>query len=478
MRTAMRNPPAPPISRRSLLRRSALGFGTLGLYSLLSQHDQASAADGSSHARRPQFPPRAKRVIFMFMHGGVSHVDSFDPKPRLTRDNGKPIPFKRELSFADENLGGLRQSSWSFRRYGQSGIPVSDLFPHVASCADDLCIVRSMVGEGIDHGAAMLQLHTGTFSFTRPSIGSWVVYGLGSENENLPGFITIKPTLWQGGDKNWSSSFLPGQTQGVPLGTSTSSIDRLQKNPIENLIGRPPPAQQQYELEMLRTINARHQRLRGRDTNLEARIHSLELAFRMQVRAPEAFAVDGESKRVHELYGLDDKVTRDFGWQCLLARRLAERGVRFIQCTHSGKEEKWDHHRGIVAGHSDSAREVDKPIAGLLKDLKHRGLLDDTLVIWGGEFGRTPYSEADGRDHNPYGFTIWMAGGGVKPGFVYGATDEFGYQAVEGRMHVHDLHATILHLLGIDHESLTYHYSGRDFRLTDVHGNVAHKILA
>lgn len=470
------------MSRRGLLRRSALGFGALGLYSLLDESGllAESALAGPLANRKPHFSPRAKRIIFLFMHGGVSHVDTFDPKPRLDTDHGKPLPIKRSLTFNAASAGGLMGSPWEFKRHGQSGLPVSELFPEVASCADDLCVIRSMVGEGVDHGAAMLQLFTGTFSFTRPSMGAWALYGLGTENQNLPGFITIKPTQWQGGDKLFATSFLPGVFQGTPIGSSPMAVEDLIENPIDHVLPRgTAPREQELELEFLREMNRRHADDRRLDRDLEARIQAFELAFRMQAEAPEAFDISRESEATRNMYGLDEDVTRDFGWQCLLARRLSERGVRVVQATHSGIEEKWDHHSDILRLHPIRSREVDKPIAALIKDLKGRGLLDETLVVWGSEFGRTPFSEgADGRDHNPYGFSIFMAGGGVKAGSVYGATDEFGYHAVEDRMHIHDLHATILHLMGIDHERLTYRYSGRDFRLTDVAGTVASKIFA
>ena len=469
-------------SRRSLLRRSALGFGSLGLYSLLQESNllAATAPGGPLASKQPHFAPRAKRIIFLFMHGGVSHVDTFDPKPRLDSDNGKPLPIKRSLTFNAKEAGGLMRSPWEFKQRGESGIPVSELFPEVASCADDLCVIRSMVGEGVDHGAAMLQLFTGTFSFSRPSMGAWTLYGLGTENQNLPGFITIKPTQWQGGDKLFATSFLPGAYQGTPIGSSPMAVDDIIDNPIDHVLPRGGSSdEQRLELEFLRQMNRQHADERRLDPDLEARIQAFELAFRMQAEAPEAFNVSRETDATRRLYGLDEEATRDFGWQCLLARRLSERGVRVVQATHSGAEEKWDHHGDILRLHPIRSREVDKPIAGLIKDLKARGLLDETLVVWGSEFGRTPFSEgADGRDHNPYGFSIFMAGGGVKPGSIYGATDEFGYHAVEDRMHIHDLHATILHLMGLDHEKLTYRYSGRDFRLTDVAGTVATKILA
>ncbi len=473
--------PKTSLSRRAMLGRTALGFGSLGLYSLLSEASLlAESPAGPLAARKPHFAARAKRIIFLFMHGGVSHVDTFDPKPRLDQDNGKPLPIKRSLTFNAKDAGGLMRSPWTFHPRGESGIPVSDLFPEIAGCADDLCVIRSMVGEGVDHGAAMLQLFTGTFSFSRPSMGAWTLYGLGTENQNLPGFITIKPTQWQGGDKLFATSFLPGAYQGTPIGSSPMKVDDIIESPIDHVLPSGSTTEEQrLELEFLRQMNRRHADVRRLDPDLEARIQAFELAFRMQAEAPEAFDVSRETEATRRLYGLDQESTRDFGWQCLLARRLSERGVRVVQATHSGAEEKWDHHSDIVRLHPIRAREVDRPIAGLIKDLKSRGLLDDTLVVWGGEFGRTPFSEgADGRDHNPYGFSIFMAGGGVKPGSVYGATDEFGYHAVEDRMHIHDLHATVLHLMGLDHERLTYRHAGRDFRLTDVAGTVATKILA
>ena len=473
--------PKTSLSRRAMLGRTALGFGSLGLYSLLSEASLlAESPAGPLAARKPHFAARAKRIIFLFMHGGVSHVDTFDPKPRLDQDNGKPLPIKRSLTFNAKDAGGLMRSPWTFHPRGESGIPVSDLFPEIAGCADDLCVIRSMVGEGVDHGAAMLQLFTGTFSFSRPSMGAWTLYGLGTENQNLPGFITIKPTQWQGGDKLFATSFLPGAYQGTPIGSSPMNVDDIIESPIDHVLPSGSTTEEQrLELEFLRQMNRRHADVRRLDPDLEARIQAFELAFRMQAEAPEAFDVSRETEATHRLYGLDQESTRDFGWQCLLARRLSERGVRVVQATHSGAEEKWDHHSDIVRLHPIRAREVDRPIAGLIKDLKSRGLLDDTLVVWGGEFGRTPFSEgADGRDHNPYGFSIFMAGGGVKAGSVYGATDEFGYHAVEDRMHIHDLHATVLHLMGLDHERLTYRHAGRDFRLTDVAGTVATKILA
>ena len=469
------------MSRRAALRAAGAGFGFIGLAGALAQAagtpDSASAITNPMAPRLPHFAAKAKRVIYLFMHGGPSSVDTFDPKPRLETDHGKPLPFKRPLAFSGADPGPLMKSPWTFRPGGQSGIPVSDLFPNMRDVVDDLCIVRSMVGEGVDHGAALLQSFTGSSTFTRPSMGSWALYGLGTENQNLPGFITIKPALSHGGAKNWSSAFLPGAFQGTAIGHSGLKVADFRDEPIEYLKNRGfNTDEQRFELDMLQNINRRHAELRKDDPQLEARIQALELGFRMQTEAPEAFEVEKESDATKELYGLDDPKTYEFGWQCLLARRLAERGVRYIQCTHSYK---WDQHSRLYKDHTTNAKEVDLPIAGLIKDLKARGLLKDTLVIWSGEFGRTPVSQGgDGRDHNPYGYTLWMAGGGVKPGFIYGATDEVGYHAVEDRMHIHDFHATMLHLLGFDHLKLTYNYSGRDFRLTDVAGNVAHKIIA
>jgi hypothetical protein len=461
----------PLISRRAALRQASCGFGTLGLTGLLSRLTGAEPANPLT-PRAPHFPARAKRVIFLFMHGGPSSVDTFDHKPALAQYDGKPLPFKRPLTFAEGKIGGLMKSPWQFRPYGQSGIEVSDLFPHVGSCIDDICVVRSVVGDSVAHGGALLQLHTGSNTFTRPAMGSWALYGLGSENENLPGFITIKPTLAHGGAKNWSSAFLPAAYQGTSLGHAGIRAKDLAE-PIENLVSNVTPENQRYELDMLQKINRQHAFAREHDPELEGRIQAFELAFRMQTIAPEALDIEKESAATKKLYGLDREETYDFGWQCLLARRFAERGVRFIQCSHSYK---WDQHTELYRLHTRNAREVDVPIAGLLKDLKTRGMLKDTLVLWGAEFGRTPVAQQG--DHNPYGYSMWMAGGGVKGGFVYGATDEWGYYAVEDRMHLHDLHATILHLMGLEHTKLTYFYSGRNFRLTDVAGNVAHKIVA
>ena len=447
----------------------------MGLGSLLAQADNDPHADPLA-PKLPAFPARAKRVIFLFMHGGPSSIDTFDPKPYLDVNDGKPLPIKQPLTFAAGKTGALMKSPWAFKQSGQCGLPVSDLFPHIRECIDDLCVIRSMVGEGVDHGAALLQTFTGTFTFTRPSMGSWVLYGLGTENRNLPGYVTIKPALSHGGAKNWSSGFLPGSVQGTAIGHAGMQVAEIQKEPIEYLINQGLNREQQrYELDMIQAINRKHHELWKLDDELETRIQSFEMAFRMQAEAQKVFDVAGESEATKKLYGLDDPKTADFGWQCLLARRLAEKDVRFVQCTHSYK---WDQHSDLFVKHNENAAEVDKPIAGLLKDLKARGLLKDTLVIWSGEFGRTPVSESGtGRDHNPYGFTMWVAGGGFKGGLAYGATDDFGFKAAENRVSIHDLHATMFYALGLDHTQLTYRYAGRDFRLTDVFGEVVKDIL-
>ncbi|MCU1272666.1 MAG: hypothetical protein JWO48_97 [Bryobacterales bacterium] len=478
-------PPDPSLflSRRHLLRNTACGFGSLSLAAMLAQDALRGAETPDPLApKKPHFAARAQRVIFLFMHGGPSHLDTFDPKPLLERDHGKPLPFKRPLTFAEGSVGNLMKSPWKFKKHGQSGLEVSELFPNVARFADDLCVIRSMVGDSVAHGGAVLQLHTGSNTFTRPSVGSWVIYGLGTENRNLPAYITLKPGLSHGGAKNWSSSFLPAAYQGTAVGHGGVRIEDL-KEPIEHLKNHELTSEQQrYELDMIQKMNRASVERWQSDPELEARIQAFELAFRMQTEAPEAFDISQESEATKKLYGMDQPETRDFGWQCLMARRLAERNVRFIQINHEygpGNEVGWDAHSELVRLHTRTAVHVDKPIAGLLHDLKARGLMKDTLVVWGGEFGRTPISQAgDGRDHNPYGYSMWMAGAGVKAGTTYGATDEYGYFAVEDRMHIHDLHATILHILGLHHERLTYPYGGRNFRLTDVAGNVAHKILA
>lgn len=467
---------SPILSRRAMLQRSAGGFGFLAFQGMMAAEQARAAASNPLAARQTHFPAKAKRVVFLFMKGGPSHVDTFDPKPLLQRDDGKPYPFKQpRVQFAE--TGKLLKSPWKFKQHGQSGLPVSELFPNVATCIDELCILRSVHGTNPAHGGALLKLHTGSDTQVRPSMGSWVIYGLGTENENLPGFITICPTLAHGGVNNWGAAFLPAYCQGTPIGNASIPAEKALVRHIRNdLIS---PALQRKQLDFLNEVNHEHLAMAGANGALEGRISSFELAFRMQSAMPDAQDVSGESEATRKLYGMDNPVTTNFGRQCLMARRFLERGVRFVQVTHSDSEVQWDQHGNLYKGHSKNAAEVDKPIAGFLKDLKSRGLLDDTLVIWGGEFGRTPTAQGkDGRDHNPNGFTMWMAGGGVKKGFAYGATDDYGYYAMEDKMHVNDLHATILHLLGIHHEKLTYPYAGRDYKLTDLAGVVAKDIIA
>jgi len=455
-----------PISRRQVLQQSALGFGFLALADLLK------AAD----APKPHHEAKVKRVIFLFMKGGPSQVDTFDPKPLLDRDHGKPYPSaKPRVQFAE--TGTLLKSPWKFAKHGQSGIPVSELFPNVAKCVDDMCFIHSLHGTNPAHGGATLKLHTGSDNFVRPSMGAWVAYGLGTINENLPAFITICPTLAHGGVNNWGSAFLPAACGGVPIGNASVPVDRAK---VAFIQPGSPEAVQKRQLELLAEANREHLKATGPDAALEGRLNSFELAFRMQSAIPSIEDLSKETKDTKTLYGLDDPITAPFGRQCLLARRFAEAGVRYVQVSHSDGFVQWDQHGDLKKGHTKNALEVDRPIAGLLTDLKSRGLLKDTLVVWGGEFGRTPAVQgggSDGRDHNPEGFTIWMAGAGVKPGFRYGSTDDYGWFAAENKVHIHDLHATILHLLGIDHERLTFKHAGRDFRLTDVHGKVVRDVL-
>lgn len=467
-------------TRREMLRVCSAGFGSLAFAALASEQAEAAGGSGSapsrSHsplaARPPHGSARAKRVVFLFMGGGPSAVDSFDPKPRLTKDNGSALPFKHPVGIIDPE-GKLMQSPWEFRRYGQSGIPVSDLFPCVARCVDDLCIVRSVHTEGQAHGQAVLKLHTGDAAFVRPSLGAWVLYGLGSENQNLPGFVTISPTLDTGGAQLYGNAFLPAVFQGTALGIQGQPVKQAAFPHLTPAVSS--AALQRRQLDLLQEMNRDYARQAPEESALEGMIEAYELAFRMQMHAPQVLDLASESKATLDLYGVGRTPTDDFGRQCLLARRFLERGVRFVQVSHT----KWDQHSNLRGGHEANAREVDQPIAGLLHDLKSRGLLEDTLVIWGGEFGRTPTAQGkDGRDHNPQGFTVWMAGGGVRGGLVHGATDEFGYYAVQDKVHMHDLHATVLHLLGLDHTRLTFRYGGRDFRLTDVYGNVVKGLLA
>ncbi|MBM3458004.1 MAG: DUF1501 domain-containing protein [Armatimonadetes bacterium] len=467
-----------PRSRRELLARSAVGFGSLALAGLLSEEATARPASAWSDplaARPPHFSARAKRILFLFMMGGPSQVDTFDYKPLLERDHGKPFPFtKPRVQFAQ--TGNLLKSPWKFQQQGQSGLWISELFPHVARHADDLCVLNSVHGTNPAHGGALLKLHTGSDNFVRPSVGAWVSYGLGTENRNLPAFVTICPTLAHGGVNNWSSAFLPAAFAGTPIGNASIPADQAQVRYIRN--PRLPRDVQRLQLDALGALNRAHLTETGPEQALEARIHSFELAFRMQSEIPQVQDLSGETAGTRKLYGLEDPVTANFGRQCLLARRFLERGVRFVQVTHSDPFVQWDQHSELKDVHAKKALEVDLPIAGLLQDLKARGLLEDTLVWWGSEFGRTPVGQGtDGRDHNSEGFTMWLAGGGVRGGMRYGATDDYGYFATEKPLHIHDFHATLLHLLGLNHERLTFPHLGRDFRLTDVYGKVVSEIM-
>ena len=460
------------LSRRDLLRVSSAGFGGLALAGLMGQ-EQARAAVDPLAVKAPHFPARAKRVIFLFMHGGPLQVDTFDYKPLLKRDHGKPLPFARPKVVSSETFN-LLQSPWGFKQYGQSGAWVSDLFPKLAAKVDDICFIKSMWGSNSRHGGALLEMHTGSDTFIRPAMGSWITYGLGTENSSMPGFLTICPTQSHGGANNFGSAFLPAPYAGTAIG-SVGIAARDAKIPF--ITNKETPREiQRMEIDYTQALNRKQLETTGSDHALEGRIESFELAFRMQAEAPDLQDISGESEATKKMYGLDNPITEDFGRQCLMARRFSEKGVRFVQVSHTYK---WDQHTQLKRDHEQNAAEVDQPITALLTDLKARGLLQDTLVLWGGEFGRTPTAQAsDGRDHNPEAFTVWMAGGGVKPGLSYGATDDYGYYSVENKVHFHDLHATILHLLGLDHKRLTYRYAGRDFRLTDVHGEVVKGILA
>jgi hypothetical protein len=469
------------LTRRDLLRRAGMGVGMLGLAGLIDAETRGATAS-STYAnpmapKPPQFAAKAKHIIHLFMNGGASHVDTFDPKPRLAEYAGKELPTNLKT---ERKTGAAFPSPFKFQKHGQSGIEVSDIFPHVAQMADELCVVRSMHADVPNHEPSLMLMNCGEARQPRPSFGSWMTYGLGTENQNLPGFIAMCPGGYPiKGAMNWQSAFLPGVHQGTHIDTQHTDIDKLVEN-IRN--SNTPRDAQKRQLDLLAKLNAEHLETRHQDPALEARIQSFELAYRMQDEAAEAFDVTREPQHVLDLYGPGVQ-----GRQMLITRRLIERGVRFVQVWH-GQGQPWDSHDDIEVNHRNLARECDQAIGALLVDLKQRGLLDETLVLWCGEFGRTPTVElpqtganagkVNGRDHNHYGFTAWLAGGGVKSGFVYGATDEFGFQAVENRVHVHDLHATMLHLAGFDHTRLTYRYAGRDFRLTDVHGEVVHDLIA
>jgi hypothetical protein len=468
---------SPPITRRQAIRSAACGFGYLALAGMANS---ASAANPLA-PKAPLFRPRARRVIFLFMQGGPSHVDTFEYKPRLEKDDGKMLEFDDARTLVKTRkivTHRVMKSPWTFRQHGQSGRWVSELFPETAQHVDDLCVLSGMHTEGIAHGPATLFLHTGSINLIRPSVGSWVMYGLGTESQNLPGFITICPSMSNGGPRNYSNAFLPSVYQGTALGRAGISAAEAK---IRNIVNdKLSPSEERQQFDLLQALNAEQLRKAPGDSELEAVIDSYELAFRMQSHTPGILDLSKEAKATLQLYGIGDPRTDNFGRQCLMARRLAEAGVRYIQVNYGDNTANpaWDQHSNLPK-HADHAFAVDRPIAGLLTDLKQRGLLDDTIVWWGGEFGRTPYAEKNGtgRDHNPDGFTVWLAGGGVKPGLAYGETDDFGHHAVKDKVHMHDLHATILHLLGLDHEKLTYRYAGRDFRLTDVAGRVVTDIV-
>jgi len=470
-RTTCGNFERQPLTRREMLRRAGTGFGAMALAGLLGEESSAASTNPLAMLQ-PEYQAKAKRIIFLFMHGGPSQVDTFDYKPALKRDHGKPYPGKKPR-IVSSSTGNLMASPFEFRQYGQSGKYISEIFPQIARITDDLCFINSMYGSNSRHGAALLELHTGSDTFIRPSMGSWLTYGLGTENQNLPGYITICPTQTHGGMNAWSSAFLPAYHHGTRIGLNGVPASEAKIPFIENK--HLTIAEQRFQLDFLKEINSEHLTERIHDDALEARIASFELAFRMQREAPMVQNLDNESEATKKLYGLDKPKTRDFGTQCLMARRFAESGVRFVQCSHSYK---WDAHSGIKDNHRNNAAEVDQPIAGLIQDLKSRGLLEDTLVMWGGEFGRTPVSQGDGRDHNPHAISFFLAGGGTKPGITYGRTDDHGYYATVNRVHFHDLHATLLHLFGLEHTRLVYSYAGREFRLTDIHGEVIHDIIA
>jgi len=459
--TACNSYDPPALSRRDALQRAACGFGALALAGM-------AKADTAHHR------VRAKRVIMLFMHGGPSQVDTFDYKPQLQSRNGERLPFApaKNLDPTATTQAKLMGSPWAFRQYGQSGLWCSEPFPHLARHMDDLCVLRSMQSRGQSHGQAVCMLHTGTDNFVRPSVGAWVSYGLGKANENLPAFVSISPSASHGGPRNYGAAFLPAEHQATTIGAG----GRLKENATFQFLNSPSAASlQTRKLAFLREMNEDHLKRTGY-APVEGMIRSMELAYRMQSAAPPVIDTDDEPAHVRDLYGIGQKATDTYGRQCLLARRFAEAGVRYVQVNTPNV---WDQHSNLVGGHTKNAKAVDQPIAGLLADLKQRGLLDDTLVVWGGEFGRTPIVQgSNGRDHNPQGYTMWVAGGGVKRGIAWGETDEFGYYAVKDKVHMHDFHATLLHLMGLDHLRLTHRYAGRDFRLTDIAGNVVHEIIA
>ena len=466
------------LSRRELLRRGGVGFGMLGLSTLLAE-EAAAAATNPLAVKRPHFPAKAKRIIHIFANGGPSHVDTFDPKPALAKYAGRPLPMDNLRT--ERKTGAAFPSPYKFRKYGESGLEVSEIFERTARHVDEMCVIRGMYADVPNHEPSLMLMNCGDGRLVRPSLGSWLLYGLGTENQNLPGFVAMCPGGYPIKEtQNWQAAFLPGVYQGMHVDTRHEEPEQLLDN-IRN--GRLSLAEQRRQLDLVQRLNRLHLAERGgADAALEAKIHSFELAYRMQSEASEAFDVSREPGHVLARYGEGTQAR-----QLLIARRLVERGVRFVQVWH-GQGQPWDNHDDIESNHRRLAGQCDRAIGALLSDLKERGMLDETLVIWGGEFGRTPTVELpqaganqgkiNGRDHNHYGFTVWLAGGGVRGGHVHGATDEFGFAAAEDKVHVHDLHATILHLLGFDHKRLTYRYAGRDFRLTDVHGEVVQGVLA
>jgi hypothetical protein len=462
-------------SRRGFLRSLVAGsFLYPGLLAQLLAEDSASRGPADPLApKQPHFPPKAKRVIFLYMSGGVSHVDSWDPKPKLYSEAGKVMKVDEYQGRKGDFQMFLNRPRWEFARHGQSGTEVTALFPHLAECVDDLCVIRSMKSDHTNHYEATLGIHTGSFTFARPSIGSWVSYGLGSENRNLPSFIVIAPKTPYAGNQVWANDFLPGAHQGTLVVPGPEPVANIRRRAGTSRL-------QELELAEMQRLNRQHLSGRADDPFLAARIRSFETAFGMQAEMPEVFDLAKESDATLKLYGLERGSTAGFAWQCLVARRLAERGVRFIELIDSGSSDNWDSHADMIA-HTPLAKNVDQAIAGLLRDLKSRGMLEDTLVVWTTEFGRTPFNaSADhkGREHHHWVFSSWLAGAGVKPGTVHGESDEYGINVVKDPVHVHDFHATILHLLGLDHQRLTYHHTGRDYRLTDVAGNVVNGVLA
>jgi hypothetical protein len=468
------------VTRRQVLQRCTTGFGAVAATALFCDPAygrllRAVAGDDGPGPKPSQFAPKATAVIFLYMDGAPSQVDTFDPKPRLDREHGKPIQMRVPATQFD-NVGNVLRSPWKFTQHGQCGTPVSALFPHVATCVDDLAVIRSMVSKSSEHTNANYFLHTGHDQQGRPSMGSWVTYGLGTAAKSLPGFVVLNGGLIPpGGLDNFNSGYLPANFQASVFRSGQEPVDNLNRSETSDAL-------QRHKLALLAQLDGGVLERIGEHPELDAAIRNYELAFRMQTAVPELMDLSGESVATRRMYGLEHGYvhTRTYGTMCLVARRLIERGVRFVEITCPRVDaDRWDQHSNLVQGHERNALAVDQPIAALLKDLRGRGMLDTTLVVWSGEFGRTPMAQGnDGRDHSPFGFSNWLAGGGVKPGIIHGATDDYGYFAVENKVEIHDLHATMLHLLGIDHTQLTFRFSSRDMRLTDVHGHVVHEVLA